>query len=243
MSDDWQYLPKYQQIIETLRRRIAEGVYQVGDKLPSETELLKEFGTSRPTVVRALNNMQLGGEVERVHGRGSFVKEPRTLANPDRSLPGLAVLDRHETAETVKMIEVGRRPIPAPVAELLGLAAGAPAFLRRYVGVYDQIPSELVSLWLPLDIAKAAGLEVDGPLTVPVRRLLASAHDERLVRIDERLSARPATEQETDALDLGAHEPILAVLGVLRDTTGRGVLAVDLALPGTLHELTDSFPL
>lgn len=243
MSDDWQYLPKYQQIIRTLRHRITEGVYQVGDKLPSESELIKEFGASRPTVVRALNDMQTGGELERVHGRGSFVKTVRAAEEPDRSLPGLAVLDRHDTAETVKVIEVGRRATPAPIAELLGLAVGAPAYLRRYVGVFEQIPSELVSLWIPLDLAKQMGLDVNGPLTVPVRELLASANDERLVRIDERLSARSATEQEASALELAAYEPVLAVLGVVRDATGRGVLAIDLALPGTLHELTDSFPL
>ncbi|WP_051468250.1 GntR family transcriptional regulator [Actinomadura oligospora] len=243
MSDDWQYLPKYQQIIQSLQRRITDGTYQVGDKLPSESQLMKEFATSRPTVVRALNDMQLRGEVERVHGRGTFVKALPASDDLDRSRPGLAVLDRHETTETVKVLEIGRRPAPAPVAELLGLAEGAPAFLRRYVGTYDQIPSELVSLWLPADVARAAGLEVNGPLTVPVRELLTSAHDERLVRIDERLSARRATEQEVNALELGADEPILAISGVIRDASGRGVLVVDLALPGSLHELTDSFPL
>ncbi|MCP2337191.1 GntR family transcriptional regulator [Actinomadura rupiterrae] len=240
MSDDWQYLPKYQQIMQVLRGRIADGTYRVGDKLPSESQLIKEFGTSRPTVTRALNDMQLRGEVERVHGRGTFVKAV-VSTDPDPNRPGLAVLDRHETAETVKVVEVGRRPAPPEIAELLGLSADAPAFLRRYVSIYDQIPSELVSLWLPLDIARATGLEVAGPLTVPARELLSSAHDERLVRIDERLSARRATEQETEILELDAHEPVLAVLGVIRDASGRGVLAVDLALPGTLHELTDTF--
>lgn len=110
MSESSSYAPKYVQIIETLRRRIADGTYPVDEPLPSESKLIREFGASRPTVVRALNEMQLLGEVERLHGRGTFVKAAPSSPAGEHSRPGLAVLDRQETATSVKVVEVGRTP-------------------------------------------------------------------------------------------------------------------------------------
>jgi DNA-binding GntR family transcriptional regulator len=66
--------PKYAQIVAALRQSIADGTYPPGSLLPSETKLIEEFGVSRPTVVRALEELKLRGEIDREHGRGSFVK-------------------------------------------------------------------------------------------------------------------------------------------------------------------------
>lgn len=53
---------------------IAAGEYEVGARLPSESELIKTFGASRPTVNRALRELQLAGVIERRAGSGSYVK-------------------------------------------------------------------------------------------------------------------------------------------------------------------------
>ncbi len=242
MVDDSMYAPKYVRIMETLRARIKDGTYPVGSRLPSEAQLQKEFGTSRLTVVRALNDMQTMGEIERAHGRGSFVRSPGPSGSQD-SRPGLAVLDRQETAESVRLLEVGRRPAPAEVATALGLAESAPVHLRRYVGVYDSIVSELVSLWAPVDVAVSAGLDQEGPLTVPVRELVTARSKDRLTRVEERLQARRPTEAERDALGLAEGEPVLTVLGSVVDSSGRTVLTVAVVLPGSLHVLESSYEL
>ncbi len=40
--------PKYAQIVCTIQRRIGDGTYPAGGLLPSETQLMREFGVSRP---------------------------------------------------------------------------------------------------------------------------------------------------------------------------------------------------
>ncbi|TDC82066.1 GntR family transcriptional regulator [Actinomadura sp. 7K507] len=240
VSDHSSYAPKYVQIMETLRARIEDGTYPVNAPIPSEAALGREFGASRPTVVRALNEMQLLGELHREHGRGTFVKAaPASGARNSR--PGLAVLDRQESATSVRVVQVGRAAAPGAVAMLLGLAESAPVHLRRYVGLYDSIASELVSLWAPLDVARASGLDQEGPLTVPVRQLVTASAKDRLTRVDERLQARRPTEQERESLDLAEGEPVLSVLGSVVDSTGRTVLVVEVALPGSLHVLEVSY--
>jgi GntR family transcriptional regulator of arabinose operon len=66
-------MPKYQQIYNALREGIEGGPYKQGQRLPSESELVKTFGASRITVNRALRELQLAGLIERRAGSGSYV--------------------------------------------------------------------------------------------------------------------------------------------------------------------------
>lgn len=66
-------LPKHEQIRRSLTDAITSGQYQPGQRLPSESELVKAFGASRPTVNRALRELQLTGLIERRAGSGSYV--------------------------------------------------------------------------------------------------------------------------------------------------------------------------
>lgn len=67
-------LPKHELIRQTLTDAIASGQYETGQRLPSESELVKTFGASRPTVNRALRELQLAGMIERRAGSGSYVR-------------------------------------------------------------------------------------------------------------------------------------------------------------------------
>ena len=66
--------PKHETIRQTLVDAIASGQYEPGKRLPSESELVKAFEASRPTVNRALREMQLAGMIERRAGSGSYVR-------------------------------------------------------------------------------------------------------------------------------------------------------------------------
>jgi DNA-binding transcriptional MocR family regulator len=59
-------VPKYQQVLDTIKTDILSGRYQPGQKLPSEAGFLKRFGTSRITVGRALRELQQAGLVQRI---------------------------------------------------------------------------------------------------------------------------------------------------------------------------------
>jgi GntR family transcriptional regulator of arabinose operon len=67
-------IPKHETVRQFLADAIASGQYGPGDRLPSESELVKTFGASRPTVNRALRELQLTGVIERRAGSGSYVQ-------------------------------------------------------------------------------------------------------------------------------------------------------------------------
>lgn len=67
--------PKYARIVETLAGMIRQGAYQPGDRLPSDEDLVEQYGASRNTVVRALSDLRDAGLVERIQGAGTFVSK------------------------------------------------------------------------------------------------------------------------------------------------------------------------
>lgn len=87
--------PKHRDISRQLRADIAAGRYAAGARLPSEPQLVKQFGVSRPTVGRALLDLQNEGLIERRAGSGTYVKSgaPAQAAASTRQLglliPGL----------------------------------------------------------------------------------------------------------------------------------------------------------
>jgi len=64
---------KYQTLLESLRSDIVDGKYAPGSKLPSEEALCRKWQVSRPTVGRAIKDLQNAGLVWRKAGSGTFV--------------------------------------------------------------------------------------------------------------------------------------------------------------------------
>lgn len=71
-------VPLYEQVLKELKGKIVSGVYRKGDLLPSEKELIEEFGVSRITVRKTLSLLAEMGFIETSKGRGSEV-----LFSPD----------------------------------------------------------------------------------------------------------------------------------------------------------------
>jgi GntR family transcriptional regulator, arabinose operon transcriptional repressor len=89
------YGPKYQQIMDVLSRDILAGKYKSGQKFPSEAVLVRQFGTSRITVGRAVRELKERGLVQRIAGSGTYVRA--RVAAKSAQLFGLLIPDLGET--------------------------------------------------------------------------------------------------------------------------------------------------
>ena len=67
-----------QQVMDSLSRRIEQGEYSPGDKLPPESGLMLEQHVSRTVIREAISRLQAAGLVETRHGIGTFVLSPPT---------------------------------------------------------------------------------------------------------------------------------------------------------------------
>jgi len=72
---------KHKAIYDDIFHKISSGVYKPGDKIPTEIELVDSFNTSRPTVSRALRDLESIGLIYRIQGSGSFISKKPALEN------------------------------------------------------------------------------------------------------------------------------------------------------------------
>jgi DNA-binding LacI/PurR family transcriptional regulator len=121
---DTSEMPKYQQVYRALAKGIQAGHWKEGDRLPSEAELVRQFGASRITVGRAVRDLQQAGLVERRAGSGTYVRAER----PASALSfGLLIPDLGET-EIFEPICQGMMasPLARPHALVWGSVPEAP---------------------------------------------------------------------------------------------------------------------
>lgn len=117
-------IPLYQQIKERLRGGILDGTYPPHSRMPSESELQEMFEVSRITIRQALGDLQKEGLIFKVHGKGSFVSQPKAVQNIT-SLQGFAEAmssEGHEIFNRVVSFEFV--PASAEVAAKLQLDEG-----------------------------------------------------------------------------------------------------------------------
>jgi GntR family transcriptional regulator len=234
--------PKYAQVVAEIKRRIEQGDYPPGSLLPSEHQLVSDFGVSRPTIVKALSALRQDGWIETQQGRGSFVRGRPALAGAERTRPAKSALDVPEVSLSGELVQAGVKLAPSYVSALLGLEPGAKAFLRQRLLSDDGEPVELASLWLPLDMAAGTDLASPELLGESIRHHLQSRKKVRLDHAVERISARKPSGEEAGLLGVTADSPVLNVIVTAFDAAGKPVQVTDLVLPGDRHEIHDAYP-
>jgi DNA-binding FadR family transcriptional regulator len=98
-------------IAEQLRRRIANGEFVAGDRLPGHRDLAQEYSVSVGSVREAISMLISAGLIETRHGRGTFVAAERSFA------AGTAPFERKEVEELIEAREVLELQLVAMAAE------------------------------------------------------------------------------------------------------------------------------
>jgi GntR family transcriptional regulator len=234
--------PRYAQVVTEVKRRIERSAYPPGSLLPSEYQLADEFGVSRPTVVKALSILRQDGWIETRQGKGSIVRGRPALEDAERTRPARDVVELAEADVPGQLVQAGVKLAPRHVVALLGLDAGARAFLRQRLLTDEGDPAELASVWLPLHFAAGTDLASAELLNENVRAHLAARKKIRLDHAVEQITARHPTGEEAEWLRLPADAPVLNVIVTAFDAAGQPVLVSDLVLPGQQHEIRDAYP-
>jgi GntR family histidine utilization transcriptional repressor len=219
-----------------LRDALAAGRYPPGALMPSEAELVAQFGVSRMTVNRALRELQSEGLVDRVQGVGTFAARLGRVAST------LSIRDLHE--EIAERGHVHRSVVHlqreeragAELAAQLGLASGAPVFHTLIVHLENGVPLQCEDRYV--NPAAAPGyLGVDFTTTTPTHYLLEVAP---LWQAQYSIEASRPTAEEARLLGIGVNDPCLVVVRRTVNAASPITLA-RLVHPGTRYRLQGAF--
>ena len=141
------HVPKYAQIADIFRQRIARGIWAQGLRLPANELLATEFGVSRVTIRQAVDLLARDGIIEARQGRGTFVtgmlKQNRWL-KVETTLADLAEVYRDTSPE---IINISESRTDAPLLPGDGNAAARYVFMRRVHSRNDR-PYCVISIYL-----------------------------------------------------------------------------------------------
>jgi DNA-binding GntR family transcriptional regulator len=124
----------YAQVAEELRRRIVQGVYGPGSRIPSEADLVREFQVSAITVRRTVRDLQFEGLLVGRQGLGVFVTDKRRIRrslSANVTTPLRDEMRRAGVEPGVKVIALAGVPGDEDVRQRLGLPPGNAPLLYR----------------------------------------------------------------------------------------------------------------
>jgi len=226
----------YSRVKEYLKAGLADGRWRPGQLMPSEAELVVQFGVSRMTVNRALRELQAEGLVERVQGVGTFAAQLHRISST------LTIRDLQEEIEArghrhQAQVQLQRRETAAvALAASLGVAAGSTVFHTLIVHHENGVPLQCEDRY----VNRAAApdyLGADFTRVTPTRYLLEVAP---LWEAQYTIEAGRATAHEAQLLGIGRDEPCLVIV---RRTVSRGapITLARLVHPGSRYQLTGRF--
>ncbi|MBZ5496624.1 MAG: GntR family transcriptional regulator [Acidobacteriia bacterium] len=109
------FLPRYYQLANILRERIAKGELPAREPIPSERQLEKDFSVSRTTIRQAIDLLVRQGFLYREHGRGTFVS-PQKLQKGISELTSFTEdMKRRGIVPGQKILEIGYVKPPGDV--------------------------------------------------------------------------------------------------------------------------------
>ena len=84
-------IPIYQQLVDKIRAAVKSGTLATGDQLPTVQELSDRLGVARGTVKRAYDELEHGGMIEKIRGRGTFIcqKQMDAVSRKDRAMAAI----------------------------------------------------------------------------------------------------------------------------------------------------------
>lgn len=226
----------YAAVKASLKQRIAQGGWQPGTRLPSERELVQEFGCARMTVHRALRELEEEGLIERRQGSGSFVAELHPISNLLRVRDIAEEIGERGHVHTTRVCSVARDTANAATATAMRLARGADVFRVQLVHCENGVPIQFEDRHVNPALAPDL-LAHDFTHVTPSFLLFEHAP---LTEAEQVVEAIVATTELARLLDVAVGS---ALLMVSRRTVSQGAVASVARLyhPGARYRLVGRF--
>jgi len=133
------------QALEQLRRRITEGKWAIGERLPTEPELSAELGISRNTVREAMRVLAFSGLIDIRQGDGSYLRSMTDPLGAMRALSHCTLEQAQETRQILEVEAIGLAAVRRTEADLSAMSDALKASAELYHGDLEAyISADLV---------------------------------------------------------------------------------------------------
>ena len=209
MLNKSQPIPLYFQIKENLMYKIKSHLYEVGNLIPSETELQQEYKVSRITIRRAVRELVQEGYLTTRQGKGTFVSKPK--ASQELNLitswaETMMWLGMHPETKHIQFSEV---TAPINIVKSLSMSVGDKIYkIERLRYANNEPVCWMVNYLNPRYVPE---LLKKGLIGESLYETLEKRYNIILNAAVEKVEAKAATGKEASLLNIRRGSPLLYV--------------------------------
>ena len=145
-------MPRYIQAREALNAQIQAGELQPGNKLPSEDQLAAQFGVSRMTIRKSLDDLIAMGLIYRRHGVGTFVSQSTVQRDHTKLTDFFESCRLNGRTPEARLLKKEIIAANEKMAEALGVLPGASLVRLATLRMVDQTPITYHDAYLPVKL-------------------------------------------------------------------------------------------
>ncbi len=197
--------PKYEKIKDYVIKGIKARNFT--DGVPSENQLAQTFGVSRMTARKAIDAIEREGFVERVPGKGTFVKKQHYTTGFFRVRPFQKWAEDLNVVLTTEVKEA--RVVDPPADVSIQLETGDPMIFIRRLWYFDQKPVRYEIRYLRPDIC--AGILWEDLKNESIHSILINKYQLQLTRISQSMEAIVLSDETAPIFDVQPGYPVFYI--------------------------------
>lgn len=213
--------PIWRQIAGAMEKDIDNGVYEPGDRLPTESSLATRFAVNRHTVRRAMSFLQEMGKVRIEQGRGTYVQSDLieySISERTRYTQNIGGANRMPSKTLLRAESIRS---DAGIARNLNIRKGAPVVVIEAISEADGRPVAVGTHYFP-----AKRFEAMIPTfieTLSITQALESCGVKDYKRFSTRITATMPTRQLATHLRQPPTRPVIHTESINVDMDGRTI--------------------
>jgi DNA-binding GntR family transcriptional regulator len=211
-------VPLYYQVSQQIERAISSGQLGPGARLDNEISLADQFGLSRPTMRRAIQELVDKGLLVRKRGVGTQVVHGQ-VTRPVELTSLYDDLARGRQAPRTTLLVNEIIPATEKVSGFLDVPVGAKVLRLRRLRFANAEPLAILENYLPEDLADIGQADLEARGLYQLMR--AKGVHIRVAK--QRIGARAGTAEECQLLDERKGSPLLTMDRATHDDSGRPV--------------------
>jgi len=229
----------YQQISEILMHRIEEGEYQPGSRLPTESDLGRQFGVNRHTAREALKKLKNDGIIFSVKGSGTFVADSKIRYRVSKKVRFTTSISEAGLTPGTELIATSRDTADEELAGKLGISGGEPVLVLEMLRSASDIPFMVATSRLPASRFIRLGERMSSSSSLYA--LLREHYGIEACRSESVFETVMPDEREMRLLQITSGVPLLLVRSIARDQYGTIVEYCETRMRGDIGSMVVSF--
>lgn len=209
---------------------------KVGNRLPAEPELCREFGVSSITMRRAIAMLAAEGLVVRLQGKGTFVSSGHAIVHgPPQMTSFTQDMELRGWRSSTRLVRFDTVPADQKISARLGLPDESKVFALTRVRLADDQPIAVQTAYLPVRLVPR--LDAFDLSAGSLYDVLEKEYGMRPVQASESWEASAVSRAEARLLAVPPKSPAFRVERLTADSSGQRIELVQSVIRGDKYTL------